>query len=113
MLKKQYLNDRKSFIMNNQKIENWEKINLAIDYYLKLGFWRNLENANSVVKFDEQVLNKVEELYNYATAFDVDWQKDTIQNVLIRLEKTLKEKYKNLSKESIETLKRCFSYNWK
>ena len=82
LVEKQYLNDRKSFIMNNQKIENWEKINLAIDYYLKLGFWRNLENANSVVKFDEQVLNKVEELYNYATAFDVDWQKDTIQKCI-------------------------------
>lgn len=97
----------------NQEIENWEKINLAIDYYLKLGFWQNPKGVNSVVKFDEQILNKVEELYDYSTAFDVDWQKDTMQNILNGLGEAFKENYKNLSKESIETLKRCFSYNWK
>ena len=98
---------------SNRRIEKWEKVNLAINYYLKLGFWHNPNGIDPVKKYGSEILNKVEEVYNYATGFDVDWQKDTIQNVLMRLEKVLEENYKNLSKESIETLKRCFSYNWK
>jgi hypothetical protein len=97
--------------MNDNK--EWQEINLAINTYLKLGFWHNPTGMETTKKFGQESLDRVEKIYNYATGFNVDWNRDTIENALMKLEKSLKENYENLNNESLETLKRCFSYNWK
>lgn len=96
------------------EINSWEIINNAIEIYLNLGFMFKPKDKKTLTdEFGKEASNKVEEIYNFTTGFDVDWKIDNMESAKLKLEESLKQNYKGLNQESINILKRCFSYSWR
>ncbi len=100
--------------MSNKEQIDWEAINNAIELYLNLGFkFQPRDKKTMPDEFGKEISDKVEEIYNYSTGFNVDWKTDTMESIKLKLEESLKQNYEGLSEQTINILKRCFSYTWR
>lgn len=100
--------------MNSRESEDWNKINSAIEKFFKIGFmWKPNNEKSLLEEYGKDVSQKVDEIYNFVIGYEVDWQTETMQDVLPKLGEALKKKYENLNEEVLIILKRSFSYNWK
>lgn len=100
--------------MSNKELIDWDAINNAIEAYLNLGFMVQPREKKSILdEFGKEISDRVEEIYNYSTGFNVDWKIDTMESIKLKLEESLKQNYEGLSEKTINILKRCFSYTWR
>ncbi len=100
--------------MSAKGLEDWERINKAIGKFLKLGFmWKPGRERSLLEEYGKDISEKVDEIYSFAVSYGVNWQEETMQDVLAKLGEALKKKYEKLDEEALTILKRCFSYNWK
>ena len=100
--------------MNNKEQIDWEAINYAIALYLNLGFKYQPKDKKSMLdEFGKEISDKVDEIYDYSTGFNVDWRTDTMESIKLKLEESLKQNYGGWNEQSINILKRCFSYTWR
>lgn len=59
-------------------------------------------------EFGKEISDKVDEIYDYSTGFNVDWRTDTMESIKLKLEESLKQNYGGLNEQSINILKDVF-----
>lgn len=89
-----------------------EKINKAIEKYIRT-CWILSDISSIQSEYDDRVLNEIRDIYNYSVSYPVDWENDSINELLKKFSRSLLEEYSFLSESAIKTLYNCFLYQWK
>lgn len=70
-------------------MNNWIDPNIINSVFNKyITPWRSFDRANASKEFCENVLNKVDEIFQYVLKYNIDWENDTMENILQKLEWT-------------------------
>lgn len=86
-------------------------INRAFDTYSTP--WYSFDKTKAEKELDDVVLKEIYKIYEYVSKYDVDWEKDTMEAILQKLEKDIAVAYPYLSNKAVNILKNYFAYEWK
>ncbi len=90
------------------KKDIYNNINIAFDKYTTS--WGSLDKTKIP---NDAVLAEMEKIYDFVHNYYVDWTKDVMGTVLVRLEKDIRTNYPYLGDKAISILKNHFTYEWK
>ena len=75
--------------------------------------WNSIDKTTALKVFGEEVLIEIDKIYDYVIKYSVDWETDTMETVIKRLERDIRANFPFLNEKAIGILKNYFAYEWK